>query len=134
MDLFYGLFKNCYKCDECENESSTYDQFSFISLPEIDNHNRKIDNLMNKLCNEEKLKDKWYCDECKRDTKTTLEITFDKLPKVLLIRLKSLNYEPVEFTLKLKASKFFKTSAIYDLIGVSNHYGGLNGGHCMEFF
>jgi ubiquitin C-terminal hydrolase len=103
-------------------------------LPEVDNHNRKIDNLMNKLCNQEKLKDKWYCDECKRDTKTTLEITFDKLPKVLLIRLKSLNYEPVEFTLKLKASKFFKTSAIYDLIGVSNHYGGLNGGHCMQFF
>ena len=131
MDIFYGLFKNCYKCDECKNESSTYDQFSFISLPEIDNTNRTIDKLLNKLTNEEKLESKWYCNVCKRDTKTTLEITFHKLPEVLLIRLKSLKYESVEFTLKLKAGLFCKKTTIYDLIGVSNHFGGLNGGHCM---
>ena len=131
INLFHGLFKNTYKCEHCGNDASTYDTFSFITLPKISANNRKLGSLLLEISNEEIL-DEWFCEKCKCDTKTTLKVTFNKLPKVLLIRMKTSDYdERVEFDLNLKL-KGDSEKKSFNLICVSNHYGSFHGGHCKS--
>ncbi|CAF4083947.1 unnamed protein product [Rotaria sordida] len=86
----------------------------------------------------------WYCRKCNELKKATKKIDLWVLPKVLIIKLKRFNYTR-DFRDKndllidcpicnLDLSKFVlnpneKAKAKYNLIAVSNHMGGLGGGH-----
>ncbi|KAI9227968.1 MAG: hypothetical protein DHS80DRAFT_16312 [Piptocephalis tieghemiana] len=90
--------------------------------------------------------DAWHCPRCKKPRRTTKEMAISKLPDILIIHLKRFSFNgpfrdkldtPVTFpTRSLDLSKYVseysqgKESHVYDLYGVSNHFGGLNGGHC----
>uniref|UniRef100_A0A9J2P6X9 Ubiquitin carboxyl-terminal hydrolase n=1 Tax=Ascaris lumbricoides TaxID=6252 RepID=A0A9J2P6X9_ASCLU len=85
----------------------------------------------------------WYCSRCKEHQHATKKLDLWKLPPVLIIHLKRFHFTrwsrekidiPVEFPLtgldltsRVVDEKFGK--AVYDLIAVSNHAGGLGGGH-----
>jgi len=94
----------------------------------------------------------WYCPCCERHQRATKKFDLWSLPEVLVIHLKRFSYTEslrdkldtlVEFPAKgLNLAPYIinpnqtnreKTDAIYDLIGVANHYGGLGGGHYTAY-
>jgi len=85
-----------------------------------------------------------YCPTCKKHQRATKKFDLWSLPDVLVIHLKRFSYTRsmrdkldtlVEFpTRGLNMAPYLinqnHPEAVYDLIGVCNHYGGLGGGHC----
>jgi len=91
--------------------------------------------------------DAWYCPNCKKHQRATKKFDLWSLPEVLVIHLKRFSYTRsfrdkldtlVEFPAKgLNMAPYIMnpnpTDAVYDLIGVANHYGGLGGGHYTAY-
>ena len=88
--------------------------------------------------------DQWYCPKCKQLKNASKKIDLWLLPKVLIVQLKRFNYtrhyrDKIDLFIDcpiydLDLSQFVlnpneKAAAKYDLIAVSNHMGGLGGGH-----
>ncbi|XP_049846278.1 ubiquitin carboxyl-terminal hydrolase 4-like isoform X2 [Schistocerca gregaria] len=91
--------------------------------------------------------DAWYCPTCKRHMCATKKFDLWNLPDILIIHLKRFSYSKyrrdkidthVDFPLReLDMSSYVINSehppAVYDLIGVCNHYGGMGGGHYTAY-
>lgn len=91
--------------------------------------------------------DPWYCPQCKKHQQATKKFDLWSLPNILVIHLKRFSYNRywrdkidtlVEFpTNNLNLKKYIINNnhgpATYDLISVSNHYGGMGGGHYTAF-
>ncbi|XP_070193299.1 ubiquitin carboxyl-terminal hydrolase 15-like isoform X2 [Littorina saxatilis] len=92
--------------------------------------------------------DPWYCPQCRKHQQATKKFDLWSLPQYLIIHLKRFSYNRywrdkidalVEFpTQGLDLRKYILNSGnndvnIYDLIAVTNHYGGLGGGHYTAF-
>lgn len=100
--------------------------------------------------------DVWYCPQCKDHKEATKKFDLWSLPKVLIIHMKRFSYSrfwrdkidtliefPIqdldmsEYLLSANSSKADTepTSGkfLYDLVGISNHYGGLGGGHYAAY-
>ncbi|CAI5795869.1 ubiquitin carboxyl-terminal hydrolase 11 [Podarcis lilfordi] len=93
----------------------------------------------------------WYCPTCKKHQLATKKLDLWSLPEILIIHLKRFSYTKfsrekldtlVEFPVQdLDFSEFVikpqkdtdPTLYKYDLIAVSNHYGGLRDGHYTTF-
>uniref|UniRef100_A0A3P8PEN6 Ubiquitin carboxyl-terminal hydrolase n=1 Tax=Astatotilapia calliptera TaxID=8154 RepID=A0A3P8PEN6_ASTCA len=93
----------------------------------------------------------WYCPVCKKHQLSTKKLDLWSLPEVLIIHLKRFSYTKftrekldsiVEFPLRdLDFSGFLLRKTLsseeppsrYDLIAVSNHYGGLRDGHYTTY-
>ncbi|XP_065576578.1 ubiquitin carboxyl-terminal hydrolase 15-like [Artemia franciscana] len=91
--------------------------------------------------------DAWYCPQCKEHQQATKKFDIWSLPDVLVIQLKRFSYNRysrdkldifVEFPLRdlemnpYVVQKGYRQS-IYDLVCVSNHYGGLGSGHYTAY-
>lgn len=88
-----------------------------------------------------------YCPSCKIHQQATKKFDLWSLPNVLVIHLKRFSYNRywrdkldtlVEFpTNGLNMAKFLINKnhepAIYDLVAISNHYGGMGGGHYTAY-
>uniref|UniRef100_A0A8C7W8Y6 Ubiquitin carboxyl-terminal hydrolase n=1 Tax=Oncorhynchus mykiss TaxID=8022 RepID=A0A8C7W8Y6_ONCMY len=81
----------------------------------------------------------WYCPMCKKHQLATKKLDLWSLPEVLIIHLKRFSYTKysrekldiiVDFPLRLH---FSSPPSRYDLIAVSNHYGGLRDGHYTSY-
>ncbi|XP_021342964.1 ubiquitin carboxyl-terminal hydrolase 15-like [Mizuhopecten yessoensis] len=91
--------------------------------------------------------DLWYCPQCKKHQQATKKFDLWSLPDVLIIHLKRFSYNRyyrdkidtlIEFPyngLNLKKYIINKDDGTmtYDLIAVTNHYGGLGGGHYTAY-
>ncbi|PSN47889.1 Ubiquitin carboxyl-terminal hydrolase 15 [Blattella germanica] len=91
--------------------------------------------------------DAWFCPSCEDHQQATKKFDLWSLPRILIIHLKRFVYnrqrrEKVDTTVHypvrgLDMSEYVigenKRDAVYDLIGVCNHYGGLGGGHYTAF-
>uniref|UniRef100_A0A8C1X328 Ubiquitin carboxyl-terminal hydrolase n=1 Tax=Cyprinus carpio TaxID=7962 RepID=A0A8C1X328_CYPCA len=93
----------------------------------------------------------WYCPTCKKHQLATKKLDLWSLPEVLIIHLKRFSYTKysrekldtiVEFPLRdLDFSGFLLKKTVnsteppcrYDLISVSNHFGGLRDGHYTSY-
>eukprot|EP01028_Stygiella_incarcerata_P007492 TRINITY_DN3102_c0_g1_i1.p1 TRINITY_DN3102_c0_g1~~TRINITY_DN3102_c0_g1_i1.p1 ORF type:complete len:958 (+),score=216.20 TRINITY_DN3102_c0_g1_i1:428-2875(+) len=87
----------------------------------------------------------WYCPRCKDHKQATRKMGIWHLPKLLVIHLKRFQYTriwrdkletPISFPVNgLDMSPWIvdeeakRKSHLYDLYAISNHYGGLGGGH-----
>lgn len=91
--------------------------------------------------------DPWYCPDCKEHRQAFKKFDLWTLPKILVIHLKRFSYNrymrdkldvlvnfPIE-GLDLTSYVINKNHprAVYDLHAVSNHYGGLGGGHYTAY-
>uniref|UniRef100_A0A8C9TSM4 Ubiquitin carboxyl-terminal hydrolase 4 n=1 Tax=Scleropages formosus TaxID=113540 RepID=A0A8C9TSM4_SCLFO len=88
--------------------------------------------------------DPWYCPTCRKHQQATKKFDLWCLPRILVVHLKRFSYNRcwrdkldtvVDFPIRdLNMSEFVCDPKagpyIYDLIAVSNHYGGMGGGHC----
>ncbi|KAJ8401395.1 hypothetical protein AAFF_G00386260 [Aldrovandia affinis] len=91
--------------------------------------------------------DPWYCPNCKQHQQASKKLDLWTLPPVLVVHLKRFSYSRymrdkldslVDFPLSdLDMSEFLINPnagpCTYDLIAVSNHYGGMGGGHYTAF-
>ncbi|KAL2458342.1 Ubiquitin carboxyl-terminal hydrolase 10 [Forsythia ovata] len=93
--------------------------------------------------------DMWYCPRCKEHRQATKKLDLWRLPDVLVFHLKRFSYSRwlknkldtfVNFPIRnLDLSKYVKSndasegSHVYELYAISNHYGGLGGGHYSAY-
>ncbi|XP_035243957.1 ubiquitin carboxyl-terminal hydrolase 4-like isoform X1 [Anguilla anguilla] len=91
--------------------------------------------------------DPWYCPTCKKHQQATKKFDLWSLPHVLVVHLKRFSYNRcwrdkldtvVDFPVRdLNMSEFvcdpMAGPYVYDLIAVSNHYGGMGGGHYTAY-
>ncbi|XP_041110339.1 ubiquitin carboxyl-terminal hydrolase 15-like isoform X2 [Polyodon spathula] len=93
------------------------------------------------------IEDPWYCPNCKQHQQATKKLDLWSLPPVLVVHVKRFSYSRymrdkldtlVDFPISdLDMSEFLINPNAgpcrYDLIAVSNHYGGMGGGHYTAF-
>ncbi len=119
---------------------------SFHARPSQKKQVVQLDECLELFTTQEKLgaEDAWFCPSCKKDQQATKQFDLWMLPSMLVISLKRFSYNrywrdkldtQVDFpTRGLDMSPYIINRdhgpAIYDLIAVSNHYGGMGGGHC----
>ncbi|KAK9275736.1 hypothetical protein L1049_023004 [Liquidambar formosana] len=93
--------------------------------------------------------DMWYCPSCKEHRQATKKLDLWRLPEILVFHLKRFSYSRylknkldtfVNFPVhSLDLSKYVKSndassqSHVYELYAISNHYGGLGGGHYSAY-
>ncbi|XP_053545389.1 ubiquitin carboxyl-terminal hydrolase 4 [Bombina bombina] len=91
--------------------------------------------------------DPWYCPNCRKHQRATKKFDLWSLPKILVVHLKRFSYNRywrdkldavVEFPIRnLNMSEFVcdptASPYVYDLVAVSNHYGGMGGGHYTAY-
>ncbi|KAJ4951929.1 hypothetical protein NE237_028761 [Protea cynaroides] len=93
--------------------------------------------------------DMWYCPTCKEHRQATKKLDLWRLPEILVVHLKRFSYSRylknkldtlVNFPIhNLDLSKYVKSkgtahqSLVYELYAISNHYGGLGGGHYSAY-
>lgn len=108
-----------------------------------------LDDCIDLFLSREKLgaNDPWYCPSCKKHQQATKKFDLWSLPKILVVHLKRFSYNSfwrdkldtfVNVPLrKLDMSQYVinkdQPPPIYDLIAVSNHYGGMGGGHYTAY-
>ncbi|XP_040059318.1 ubiquitin carboxyl-terminal hydrolase 4 [Gasterosteus aculeatus] len=91
--------------------------------------------------------DPWYCPTCKKHQQATKKFDLWSLPRILVVHLKRFSYNRcwrdkldtvVDFPIRdLNMSEFVCDPKagpyVYDLVAVSNHYGGMGGGHYTAY-
>eukprot|EP00063_Salmo_salar_P088149 XP_014062984.1 PREDICTED: ubiquitin carboxyl-terminal hydrolase 15 isoform X3 [Salmo salar] len=109
----------------------------------------KLKDCIELFTTKEKLgaEDPWYCPNCKVHQQATKKLDLWSLPPVLVVHLKRFSYSRymrdkldslVDFPLgDMEMSEFLidpnAAPCRYDLIAVSNHYGGMGGGHYTAY-
>ncbi|XP_078667182.1 ubiquitin carboxyl-terminal hydrolase 8-like isoform X1 [Branchiostoma floridae x Branchiostoma belcheri] len=148
VELFQGQFKSTLQCLRCNNTSTTFEAFMYLSLPIPSSGRCKLQDCVQTFTKSEKVSgsDKWYCSRCKTHREAVKKIEIWKLPPFLLIHLKRFKYEGV-WRQKLNTNVDFPLSSFdmrpfivgpkpqphYKLFAVSNHYGTMEGGHYTAF-
>ncbi|KAG6693863.1 ubiquitin carboxyl-terminal hydrolase 8-like isoform X1 [Carya illinoinensis] len=132
-----------------------YDTCLLSSLPEVFKPQRSINRTQDSVslykCLEAFLKeeplgpeDMWYCPSCKNPRQAIKKLDLWRLPEILVIHLKRFSYgryfknkletfvdfpvDDLDFSTFI-AHKSSQLSNRYILYAISNHYGGLGGGH-----
>lgn len=91
--------------------------------------------------------DMWYCPSCKEHRQAIKKLDLWMLPEIIVFHLKRFTYgrylknkidSTVNFPIhNLDLSKYVKNkdgqSYVYELYAISNHYGGLGGGHYTAY-
>ncbi|GJP42950.1 hypothetical protein CLOM_g2470 [Closterium sp. NIES-68] len=93
--------------------------------------------------------DMWYCPQCKEHRQATKKLDLWRLPEILVVHLKRFSYSRY-FKNKLDTLVTFPThdfdlspylppcsaeagGNVYELYAISNHYGGMGGGHYTAY-
>lgn len=139
VDLFQGQLRNTIHCCECNTTKVKFEPFMYLSLPISPSKTKTLDECLDLFCETETLSgdNQWYCSHCAKHVNATKKFDLWMLPPILIIHLKRFNYRgdkietPIAYPIEnwnLK-SKSGGVSRSFDLYAVSNHSGGLNGGH-----
>ncbi|XP_037689924.1 ubiquitin carboxyl-terminal hydrolase 8 [Choloepus didactylus] len=147
--LFQGQFKSTVQCLTCHKKSRTFEAFMYLSLPLASTSKCTLQDCLRLFSKEEKLTDnnRFYCSHCRTQRDSLKKIEIWKLPPVLLVHLKRFSYDG-RWKQKLQTSVDFPLENLdlsqyvigpknnlkkYNLFSVSNHYGGLDGGHYTAY-
>ncbi|XP_017297008.1 ubiquitin carboxyl-terminal hydrolase 8 [Kryptolebias marmoratus] len=147
--LFQGQFKSTVQCLTCHCKSRTFETFMYLSLPLASTSKCSLQDCLRLFSKEEKLTDnnKVFCRHCKAHRDSTKKLEIWKVPPILLVHLKRFSYEG-RWKQKLQTSVDFPLDSLdlsqyvigpkqnlkrYNLYGLSNHYGGLDGGHYTAY-
>ncbi|XP_015231086.1 PREDICTED: ubiquitin carboxyl-terminal hydrolase 8 [Cyprinodon variegatus] len=147
--LFQGQFKSTVQCLTCHRKSRTFETFMYLSLPLASTSKCSLQDCLRLFSKEEKLTDnnKVFCRHCKAHRDSTKKLEIWKVPPIVLVHLKRFSYEG-RWKQKLQTSVDFPLDGLdlaqyvigpkqtlkrYNLYGVSNHYGGLDGGHYTAY-
>lgn len=135
-----------------ENEAEKYVKHSSMEVPQQQT-TVQLQECIELFTNTETLEQEnpWYCPVCKKHQLATKKLDLWSLPEVLIIHLKRFSYTKftrekldsiVDFPLRdldfsgcllWKNLSNGEPLSCYDLIAVSNHYGGLRDGHYTSY-
>lgn len=108
-------------------------------------NNVTLDDCFKNFMKYEKLEpeNEWYCPSCKNHVRATKKMEIYKAPPILILHLKRFANNNklsifVDYPVKdLDLTEYIKEqsniSKLYDLFAVSNHYGGMGGGHYVAY-
>ncbi|PKI64379.1 hypothetical protein CRG98_015239 [Punica granatum] len=145
--------------DWTEEERELYDPSYLKDLPEVHKSGFTVKktrqeaislfSCLDAFLKEEPLgpDDMWYCPRCKEHRQATKKLDLWKLPDILVVHLKRFSYSRfmknkldtfVNFPIhNLDLTKYVKAdngrTYVYELYAISNHYGGLGGGHYTAY-
>ncbi|KAJ3013819.1 UNVERIFIED_CONTAM: Ubiquitin carboxyl-terminal hydrolase 21 [Siphonaria sp. JEL0065] len=154
FDLFGGQLQSTVTCHSCNHPSTTFDTFWDLSLPIPKASNGSdvspvskctLTDCLLEFAAKEVLGELYRCDNCKTRVTASKRLQIYKCPEVLVLHLKRFTYSrytrdkietSVKFPLKRLSLESIMTQTpghdqivYYDLFGISNHMGGLGGGH-----
>jgi ubiquitin carboxyl-terminal hydrolase 8 len=119
VDWFQGQFRNKLTCLTCGKTSTTYEAYTYLSLPVP--HGRGVGKVSLEQCldafvREEVLDkaDMWNCPRCNKPRKATKRLSISRLPQILLIHLKRFSFKG-PFTDKIDTTVTFPTTTPMDL-------------------
>lgn len=146
IDWYPKLKKEYYNAQEAQEKES---HSSLKDVPLSKKTSIQLNDCLELFLQQEKLgeQDPWYCPQCKEHRQAFKKFDLWSLPKVLVIHLKRFSYNKywrdkldvlVNFPVQaLDLSEYVINKnhprAVYDLHAVSNHYGGLGGGHYTAY-
>ncbi|KAH7686774.1 ubiquitin carboxyl-terminal hydrolase 4/11/15 protein [Dioscorea alata] len=141
-----------------QREHEVYDASYLEDLPGVHHSGNKktrqepvsLFSCLDAFLKEEPLgpEDMWYCPACKEHRQATKKLDLWRLPEILVVHLKRFSYNRfmknkletfVNFPVhNLDLTKYVKKpgsaeSHLYELYAISNHYGGLGGGHYSAY-
>ncbi|CAI0419696.1 unnamed protein product [Linum tenue] len=152
VDISQGQYRSTLVCPICKKSSITFDPFMYLSLPLPSTTMRKMTlTILVNLCGSISLFSVCYyrdCPDCKMPRQATKKLDLWRLPEILIVHLKRFSYGRwfknkletyVDFPIdELDLSSYLsyddgKHSKHYVLYAISNHYGGMGGGHYTAF-
>ncbi|XP_056001735.1 ubiquitin carboxyl-terminal hydrolase 15-like [Ostrea edulis] len=132
-----------------EKKAEEFEQHESMKVKSRKKQIIQLDDCLDLFTKTEQLgeNDLWYCPNCKLHQPATKKFDLWNLPEILIIHLKRFSYNRfyrdkidtiVEFPIRgLNLKKYVidpcHGPVLYDLIAVSNHYGGLGGGHYTAY-
>merc|ERR1712226_521232 len=138
------LFYNEKAAEEIAQDKSFHDK-----SPAKKQQSVSLEECLELYTTKEKLgeDDAWYCPSCQKHQQATKKFDLWMLPSILVISLKRFSYNRywrdkldthVEFPVTgLDMGPYISNKnhakAVYDLMAVSNHYGGMGGGHYTAY-
>ncbi|XP_042877801.1 ubiquitin carboxyl-terminal hydrolase 8-like [Penaeus japonicus] len=141
--LFHGLHRSTIECSVCGHRSLTFEPFSIISLS-FPSHGRcSLKDMFHHFYKETNLE--YKCCKCKKMRNCLRKLDIWKLPPILILHLNRFEHDVlmkktqsyVDFPLEnMDLTKYVAATNRYtnfDLYGVSNHYGTMDGGHYTGF-
>ena len=144
LKLFYGQFWSRIRCIKCNTISHNFDPFGIINLP-ISEKTNTLDDCIEYYTLTENMegRNKYNCSHCKQETIAKKRITIWKLPPILTFSFNRFSGDKkinkyIDFPIN-KANfsnlveKQIDKKAIYDLMAIANHSGGLSGGHYWAY-
>ncbi|XP_078399300.1 ubiquitin carboxyl-terminal hydrolase 4 isoform X1 [Cetorhinus maximus] len=132
-----------------DQEAEAYEKHESMSQPQKKRSSVALRECIDLFTTMETLgeHDLWYCPTCKKHQQATKKFDLWSLPKILVVHLKRFSYNRywrdkldtlVEFPIRdLNMTEFVYNPkagpCIYDLVAVTNHYGGMGGGHYTAY-
>lgn len=147
IDIFTGLSMSVIQCNECKNNSHTFDLYNMINLPIPNKRNPTLYECLDEFTKNEILtgNEKYYCDKCKQKNDAIKYTGFWNMPNRLIIHFKRFNNSlrkndtqidfPIEnLDMKKYINDPYTNDNLYDLYGVIHHSGmSINGGHYIAY-
>ena len=142
------LLEKMFDADEWSKAENILDSNDENDKPKV----TSIVDCISKYCQVEQLEESemWYCNHCKDHVRAWKQFHLYRTPPILIIHLKRFHYSAlthrrdkidsfIDFPLEgldLSSQVYFSESGqepIYDCYAVSNHFGGLGGGHYTAY-
>lgn len=163
VDWFQGQLSSRLRCLTCNTTSTTYNAFTFLSVPIPRKSKVTLQDCLDEFLKEETLEkeDAWQCPQCKTPRRATKKLTITRLPQILVVHFKRFASKerwqnkigvPIEYPIMdwdltpyippcLPEENLPENEQgcqqhppfAYNLYAVCNHYGTLNGGHYTAF-
>ena len=148
VSLFYGQYITTISSLEGEVLSRNFDPFCYLTVPipsKMENESISLLDCFNLFTTDEEMDDdnKYKHPKTEEYINVKRQFLFWSLPKVLIVCLKRFNNSRRKITGQidipvdnLDLSSYlrgYNTRANYQLIGISNHSGGVGGGHYYSY-
>lgn len=149
-ELFYGQMKSSLKCLSCGFESPKYETFFQLSLNlPLDSSKCTVRECLERYLEPESVE--WACPKCKRSGMNHKKLDIIKFPLILIIHLSRFYHDEYGFSGKKQNRVEFEINGFsvgqyaracggkenrymdYQLQGVCNHFGTLEGGHYTAY-
>lgn len=153
VNEFQGQYASRLRCRRCGAQSTTYTPLGYLSLPltaATPGGVCTLTSCMREFSKDEVLRgdDGWHCPQCQRTVEADKTIKISRLPTTLVVHLKRFRARgfshdklnvPVHFPLRDLSVEPCMLPGVaagtgpeqtYELFGVVNHYGTMEGGHC----
>ncbi|KAG7164510.1 Ubiquitin carboxyl-terminal hydrolase 8-like 1 [Homarus americanus] len=141
--LFHGLHRSSIVCGTCSHRSLTFEPFCILSLSFPSSNRCTLRDLLHHYYKESNIE--YKCSKCKKLRNCIRKLDIWKLPPLLILHLNRFEHDVlmkkkqnfVDFPLdNLDLTKHCGINNRYtnfELYGVSNHYGTMDGGHYTAF-